>query len=95
MNTATAARVAAGVTSAYVRDLSRHPSPTAGDARRAEPTYRRDRGHPSALDASGRRRGRPGRDPSWRGDVPKRVSKRAQVRSTKSDSAVLGLAQPC
>jgi hypothetical protein len=59
MNTATAARIGAGVTAAYVRELTRHPAPTAGDARRDEPSYRRERGRPSALDASGRRHGRP------------------------------------
>jgi hypothetical protein len=82
MNTATATRIAAGVTAAYVRELTRHTVPTAGDVRRDERSYRRERGHASALDASGRRRGRPGHDRSPRRarvEVPKRVSERAQV----------------
>ena len=55
MNTAIAARVAAGVTTEYLRDLTRHPAPAAGDA----PNHRQERRH--AL-SHGRRRARPGRD---------------------------------
>jgi len=62
MNAAIAARIAEGVTSAYLRDLTRRPAPAAADPRRDEPNHPRGRGHASALDASRRRRGRRGRD---------------------------------
>jgi hypothetical protein len=68
MNTAIAARIAAGVTSAYVRDLTRHPAPAPVDGRRDEPNHRREHGHASALDGGGRRRVRPGSDRSPRRD---------------------------
>jgi hypothetical protein len=60
MNTATAARIADGVTAAYLRDLTRHPAPPARD----DPNHRRERVHASAPTARGRRRGQPGRDRS-------------------------------